>query len=106
MYIFYLDERRITLYYSWVHHHITSTLKYTTYIQKLIFYLNYTHTVNSSKSQIQTGMTLRMDDRTGKYSAKGLRTDAQRTTANIHVGGVEKLFLSGVFRLLLSAIEE
>jgi len=46
-----------------------------------------------------------MDDHTGKRSAKGLRTDAQRTTANIHVGGVEKLLLSGVF-LLLSATEE
>jgi len=46
-----------------------------------------------------------MDDHTGKHSAKGLRTDAQRTTANIHVGGVEKLLLSGVF-LLLSATEE
>ena len=50
-------------------------------------------------------MTLRMDDRTGKHSAKALRTDAQRTTANIHVGGIEKLLLSGVF-LLLSAIKE
>jgi hypothetical protein len=45
-----------------------------------------------------------MDDRTSKHSAKGLRTDAQRTTANIHTGGLEKL-LSGVF-LLLSATEE
>ena len=45
-----------------------------------------------------------MDDRTGKHSAKGLRTDAQRTTVNIHVGGVEKL-LYGVF-LLLAATEE
>jgi hypothetical protein len=45
-----------------------------------------------------------MDDRTGKHSAKGLRTDAQ-TTANIHVGGVAKLLLSGVF-LLLSTTEE
>jgi len=47
-----------------------------------------------------------MDDRTDKHSAKGLRTYAQRTTANIHVGGVEKLFLSGVFLLLLSTTEE
>jgi hypothetical protein len=47
-----------------------------------------------------------MDDRTGKHSAKGLRTDAQRTTANIHVDGVEKLLLSSVFHLLLSATEE
>ena len=48
-----------------------------------------------------------MDDSTGKHSAKGgLRTDVQQTTANIHVGGVEKLLLSGVFLLLLSATEE
>jgi hypothetical protein len=47
-----------------------------------------------------------MDDRTGKHSAKSLRTDAQRTTANIHVGGVEELLLFDVFRLLLSATEE
>jgi hypothetical protein len=46
-----------------------------------------------------------MDDRKGKHSAKGLRTDAQRTTANIHVGRVEKLLLSDVF-LLLHATEE
>jgi hypothetical protein len=47
-----------------------------------------------------------MDDRTGKHSAKDIRTDAQRTTTNIYVGGVEKLLLSGVFLLLLSATEE
>jgi len=47
-----------------------------------------------------------MDDHIGKHSAKGLRTDVQRTTANIHVVGVEKLLLSGVFLLLLSATEE
>jgi len=41
-----------------------------------------------------------MDYRTDKHSAKGLRTDAQRMTANIHVGKVEKLLLSGVFYLL------
>jgi hypothetical protein len=35
-----------------------------------------------------------------------MRTDTQRTTTNIHVGGVEKLLLSGVFFLLLSATEE
>jgi hypothetical protein len=46
-----------------------------------------------------------MDACTDKYSAKGMRTDVQRTTANIHVGGVEKL-LSGVFLFLLSAIEK
>jgi hypothetical protein len=44
-----------------------------------------------------------MDDRTGKHSANGLRTNVQRTTANIPVGGIEEL-LSGVF--LLSATEE
>jgi hypothetical protein len=49
-------------------------------------------------------MLCSMDDRTGKHSAKVLRTDAQRTIANIHIGGVEKL-LYGVF-LLLSATEE
>jgi hypothetical protein len=47
-----------------------------------------------------------MDDRIDKHSVKGLRTDAQRTTANIHVGRVEKLLLFGVFLLLLSTIEE
>jgi hypothetical protein len=46
-----------------------------------------------------------MDERTGKHLAKRLRTDAQRTMANIHVDGVEKL-LSSVFILLLSATEE
>jgi len=46
-----------------------------------------------------------MDDRIDKHSAKGLRTDAQRMTTNIHLGGVEKL-LSGVFLLLLSVTEE
>ena len=57
--------------------------------------------------QNQTCTTLcSMNDRTGKHSVKGLRTDAQRTTANIHVGGVEKLLLSGVFILLLSTTEE
>jgi hypothetical protein len=45
-----------------------------------------------------------MDDRTGKHSVKGLRTYAQ-TMANIHVGRVAKLLLSGIF-LLLSATEE
>ena len=50
---------------------------------------------------VQTCTTLySMDDRIGKDSAKGLRTYTRRTTANIHVGGVEKL-LSGVFLLLL-----
>jgi hypothetical protein len=47
-----------------------------------------------------------MDDRTGKRSANGLRTNAQRTTANIPVGGIEELLLYGIFLLLLSATEE
>jgi hypothetical protein len=47
-----------------------------------------------------------MDNRTDKHSAEGLRTDAQRTTANIHVGEVKKLLLSGVLLLILSATEE
>jgi hypothetical protein len=98
----FFDERRIILDNSWIHQHVTSTLDYTN-IQKLIFHLNCTHTLNSSRSQNQTCTTLcSMDNRTGKHSAKGLRIDVQRTTANIHVSGVEKLVLSGVF-LLLSA---
>jgi hypothetical protein len=51
-------------------------------------------------------MTIHMNDRTGKTSAKGLRTDAQQTTANILAGEVDKLLLSCVFLLLLSTIEE
>jgi hypothetical protein len=47
-----------------------------------------------------------MDDRTGKHSANGLRTNVQQTTANIPVGGIEELLLSGVFLLFLSATEE
>jgi hypothetical protein len=47
-----------------------------------------------------------MDDRTGKHSANGLRTNAQRTTANIPVGRIEELLLSGVLLLLVSATEE
>jgi hypothetical protein len=46
-----------------------------------------------------------MDDRTGKHSANGLRTNAQRTMVNISVGGIEELLLFGVF-LLLSATKE
>jgi hypothetical protein len=49
-------------------------------------------------------MTIRIDDRTDKHSAKGLRTYAQQTTTNIPASKVEKL-LSCVF-LLLSATEE
>jgi hypothetical protein len=51
-------------------------------------------------------MLCSIDDRTGKHSANGLRTNAQRTTANISVGGIDELLLSGVFLLLLSATEE
>jgi hypothetical protein len=46
-----------------------------------------------------------MDDSIGKYSADGLRTSAQRTTANIPVGEIEEL-LSGIFLLLFSATED
>jgi hypothetical protein len=46
-----------------------------------------------------------MDDRTGKHSTNGLRTNAKRTTANIPVGRIEELLFSGVF-LLLSATEK
>jgi hypothetical protein len=42
---------------------------------------------------------------TGKHSTNGLRTNVQRTAANIPVGGIEELLLSGVF-LLFSATEE
>jgi hypothetical protein len=48
-----------------------------------------------------------MNDRTGKHSANGLRINVQRTTANIPIGGIEELLLSGVLLLLLvSATEE
>jgi hypothetical protein len=47
-----------------------------------------------------------MNNRTGKHLANDLRTNVQLTTANIPVGGIEELLLSGVFLLLLSAIEE
>jgi hypothetical protein len=49
-------------------------------------------------------MTIRIDDRTDKHSAKGMRIYTQRTTANIPAGKVEKLLLSCVF--LLSVTEE
>jgi hypothetical protein len=39
-------------------------------------------------------------------SVKGLRTDAQQTTANIPVGEIEKLLPSYVFLSLLSVTEE
>lgn len=47
-----------------------------------------------------------MDDRTGKHSAKGQRTYVQRLTANIYIGGADKLLLYDVFLLPLSATEE
>ena len=47
-----------------------------------------------------------MDDHTSKHAAKGLRTDAQRTTTNIYVSRVEKLIFSDTFLLPLSATEE
>jgi hypothetical protein len=50
-------------------------------------------------------MLCNMDDHTGKHSVNGLRTNAQRTTANIPVGGIKKLLLSGGF-LLLSATKK
>jgi hypothetical protein len=51
-------------------------------------------------------MTIRIDNRTGKHSAEGLRTYVQRTTANIPAGEVEKLLPFYVFLLLLSVTEE
>jgi hypothetical protein len=47
-----------------------------------------------------------MDDRTGKHSANGMRTNAQRTTTNTPAGRIEELLLSDVFLLLLSTTEE
>jgi hypothetical protein len=47
-----------------------------------------------------------MNDRIGKHSANRLRTNAERTTVNIPVGGIEKLLLSGIFLLLISAIKK
>jgi hypothetical protein len=47
-----------------------------------------------------------MNDRIGKHSANGLRTNAQRTTASIPIGGIKELLLSGVFLLLVSATKE
>jgi hypothetical protein len=47
-----------------------------------------------------------MDDRIGKHSANGLRTNAQRMTTSIPVGEIEKFLLSCVFLLLLSVTEE
>jgi hypothetical protein len=47
-----------------------------------------------------------MDDRTGKHSANALRTNAQRTTVNIPVGGIEELFFLSSFFFLLSKSEK
>jgi hypothetical protein len=47
-----------------------------------------------------------IDDRIGKYSVNGLKTNTQRTTANIPIGAIEELLLSSVVLLLLSATEE
>jgi len=46
-------------------------------------------------------MTICIDDRTGKHSAKGLKKDTQRTTANIPAGEVEKLLLSCILFFFL-----
>jgi len=58
-------------------------------------------------------MILRIEGRTdkhsvctGKHPATNSRTEAQRIVANTPAGEVEKLLLSCVFRLLLSATEE
>lgn len=40
----------------------------------MIFHLNCNHAVNTSNSQHQTCFTLRIDDRTTKHSATGMRT--------------------------------
>jgi len=58
--------------------------------------------MKSSKSQNETYLTLRMDDRTSKHLVTGLRIDAQQMAANILAGGVDKLLLSCVFHLFLS----
>jgi hypothetical protein len=47
-----------------------------------------------------------MDDRAGKHSANGLRTNTQQMTANIPVGGIEELLLSDIFLFLVSVIKE
>jgi hypothetical protein len=49
-----------------------------------------------------------MDDHTGKHSANDLRTNAQRTTANIPVGRIEELllFMSSFFFFLPPKSEE
>jgi hypothetical protein len=46
-----------------------------------------------------------MDHRISKHLVKDLKTNAQRTTANIHIDRVNKLVSSG-FHLLLSATEK
>ena len=67
----------------------------------------------SLNSQLQTYMTLRIEGCTGKHSActckhpaTNSRIEAQRMAANTPAGEVEKLLLSCVFHLLLSATEE
>jgi hypothetical protein len=49
-----------------------------------------------------------MDDRTSKHSANSLKTNAQRTTANIPVGGIKDLFflVSSFFLFLPPKSEE
>jgi hypothetical protein len=47
-----------------------------------------------------------MDDRTDKHLTNRLRTNAQQTTTNISIGGIEELLLSGVFLLLVSVTKE
>ena len=67
----------------------------------------------SLKTQLQTYMTLRIEGCTakhsactGKHPATNSRTEAQRMAANTPAGEVDKLLLSCVFHLLLSATEE
>jgi hypothetical protein len=47
-----------------------------------------------------------MDDHTGKHSATGLRTDVQRTTANIPTGRVEKLLFLYIFLVLADQTQQ
>jgi hypothetical protein len=51
-------------------------------------------------------MLCSINDRIDKHLANDLRTNAQRTTANIPVDGIEDLLLFGVVILLLSATKE
>ena len=63
------------------------------YIQALIFICILLMLCIAPNLKSKTSMTICMDYRTDKHSAKGLRTDAQRMTANIPAGGVENFFL-------------